>query len=142
MSVLVQSAQPAMSPHGLGTSRVLRRYRSSRILNPPPVLEPSSNAPAPPPPSPGERPPHAHLLDQVRSLQRRALWAQGLLLGAATGVAFLVAGGLTFASLPWLGRALCWAAGPAALGVMLAFGVWLARRRVGDDARTARLLAE
>lgn len=106
------------------------------------MLEPSTGAAPQPPPASGERPPHALLLDQVRALQKRALWAQGALLGAAAGLALLVAGGLAFASAPWLGRALCWAAGPAALAVLLSFGVWLAKKRVGDDARTARLLAE
>jgi Domain of unknown function (DUF4175) len=106
------------------------------------VLEPTPQSPPRLPPPGGERPPHAFLLDQVRTLQRRALWAQGALLGVATGLALLVAGGLVFASVPTLGRVLCWAAAPAALAVLLAFGLWLAGRRVGDDARTARLLAE
>lgn len=106
------------------------------------MLEPRLPPPGPPSGRAGERPPHALLLDQVRLLQRRALWAQGMLLGAATFLAFLVAGGLLFHTSPPLGRALAFAAGPAALAVLLAFGLWMSARRVGDDARTARLISE
>jgi hypothetical protein len=82
------------------------------------------------------------LLDEVRHAQQRSLWTQGLLLGAASLIASAVAGGLVGSVAP---RAAQWV---VAFGALLAaafvvgLGVWLARRRVGDELRTARRLAE
>ena len=76
------------------------------------------------------------MLHEVRAAQRRSLWVQGALYGFAATLAL------------WLGAALwgrLWAmvfALLAGIAVALFFGVLLARRRVGDDDRTARRLAE
>jgi hypothetical protein len=81
------------------------------------------------------------LLDEVRAAQTRALWLRGGLLGAATlalGVAVTAAVGL---HAPRVGQALLAGFSVLSLAVVLLHGVWLQRRRVGDAARTATLLA-
>lgn len=115
------------------------------------MYEPPSSPPepSPPPPAPAAtavlRPPSPKgpalsLLAEVRAAQERALWTQGLLYGAAAVIAALVAGGLVGATHPRAAQAVV-AAGPlVAAALVLGLGGWLARRRVGDDERTARLL--
>lgn len=115
------------------------------------VYEPPSppEAAPPPPPQPSPAPATAtprgralQLLDDVRHAQQRSLWTQGLLLGAASLIAAVVAGGLVGSVAPRAGQWVV-ALGPVlAAGFVLGLGVWLARRRVGDEVRTARLLAE
>lgn len=82
------------------------------------------------------------LLAEVREAQRRALRAQGLLLGGAAFLFFLVLAGLIGASHPSLGFALVLASPLSAVLLLLLFGWILTARRVGDSDRTARLLAE
>jgi len=112
------------------------------------VFEPSSNPPpdqAPPPPPAA---PKAHqgralkLLAEVRAAQGRSLWTQGVLGGA---IVFLVCfvGGAALAHLSvTAARVLLVLGAFAALALVVGFGVLLPRRRVGNDERTARLLAE
>jgi hypothetical protein len=80
------------------------------------------------------------LLSAVRTRQRRHLWAQGGLLGGATASVLLAAGGFLGLVAPRLGGSVLWLALPVGVAVACVFGLWLARRRVGDDARTARLV--
>jgi hypothetical protein len=78
---------------------------------------------------------------EVRDAQRRALWTQGLLLAVSALIASVVAGGFVGATWPRLGQ---WVVGTGVLlaaALPIGLGVWLARRRVGDDDRTARHLA-
>jgi hypothetical protein len=109
-----------------------------------PVIEPSAPAPLPqlpPPAAPNFEGRAERLLHQVRAKQHRQLWVQGALLGTGATVILLVAAALISASLALLGKifaVLGLLAGPA---IALTFGLLLARRRVGDDARTARLVA-
>jgi hypothetical protein len=107
------------------------------------VLEPAPPTEVPPPAA--AAPPRGRalaLLDEVRQAQRRSLWTQGLQYGAAALIASVVAGGLVGAAAPRAGQWVVALGGLAGAGLVLGVGVWLARRRVGDDARTARLLAE
>ncbi|MEW6431273.1 MAG: DUF4175 family protein [Myxococcota bacterium] len=115
------------------------------------VYEPSSPPEAAPPPPP--KPPSAsassasrgralQLLDEVRSAQQRVLWSQGLLLGTASLIVSVVAGGFVGAVAPRAGQWVVVAGPFLAAGFVVGLGVWLARRRVGDEVRTARLLAE
>jgi len=111
------------------------------------VLEPSAPQPPLPQPVPAPKPlastegPALRLLSEIRAAQQRALWAQGLLLGLAVFLGLAVAGGYLGAVAPSKAQWVLGAAGPAGFAVALFFGVYLARRRVGDHARTARLLA-
>lgn len=73
-------------------------------------------------------------------MQRRALSAQGLLLGVGVCLPALVAAGLVGAAHPDLGLALVVAGPVLAVAVWIGFGLVLARRRVGDAQRTARLV--
>ncbi len=103
------------------------------------MFEPSASSPPPPPPAlpaPSSEGRALRLLHDVRVAQRRSLWAQGALYGFSAALAL------------WLGAAL-WGRLSAmvfavlvGVAVALLFGVLLARRRVGDDDRTARRLAE
>jgi hypothetical protein len=111
------------------------------------VFQPSSPQPAPPPlpdPATPEAEVAGHrglrLLEQVRHAQRRALWAQGLLLAVPLFVVTLIIAGLVAIERPRLGQAVV-ALAPLLSGLVLAFFAWLARRKVGDAERTARLLA-
>lgn len=82
------------------------------------------------------------LLGEVRAAQARALQTQGILWGAAAFLVLFVLGGwLASASVP-AGQAMLGLAVAAAVALGLVFGVVLPRRRVGDEVRTARLLAE
>ncbi|MCE9670605.1 DUF4175 domain-containing protein [Myxococcus stipitatus] len=103
--------------------------------------------PPPPPPEPPARAPReprgravAALLSTVRARQRRHLWAQGLALGLASAGALWVGGGFLALVAPRLGGSLLALAVPVGVAVACVFGVWLSGRRVGDDARTARLV--
>ncbi len=104
------------------------------------MIEPSAQPPSPPAEPPlGSAPVGARtlrLLDDVRALQRRALWVQGLWYSAAAG-AVLALGGVL-----WAKVAVLVLAALVALAVLVVFGVVLVRRQVGDDERTARLLSE
>ena len=102
------------------------------------MLEPSASSPPTPPPTP--RPSSEgralRLLHDVRVAQRRALWSEGVLYGSAVLLSVGL-GALLWGKLAALVFALL-----AAFCVVLVFGVVLVSRRVGDDARTARRLAE
>ncbi|MEW5738004.1 MAG: DUF4175 family protein [Myxococcota bacterium] len=111
----------------------------------PPSSSPEAPPPPPPPPSvaPAAQPTGRALalLHEVRSAQQRALWTQGLLLGVSALIAFVVAGGFVGAASPRAGQWVV-ALGPlVAASLLVVLGVWLSRKRVGDDARTARHLA-
>ena len=81
------------------------------------------------------------LLWLVRKRQRRQLWFQGLLSGLAAATGWALAGVMLSPAHPRLGQGCVWL-GALALPLMTAlYGVLLARRRVGDDTRTARLVA-
>ncbi|MCP3139364.1 DUF4175 family protein [Pyxidicoccus xibeiensis] len=104
--------------------------------------------PPPPPPSApasrarsGARSPGVEaLLSAVRTRQRRHLWLQGGMLGLCAAGVLLAAGGFLGLVAPRLGGSLLWLALPVGVAVACAFGLWLARKQVGDDARTARLV--
>ncbi|WP_246357711.1 DUF4175 family protein, partial [Pyxidicoccus fallax] len=103
--------------------------------------------PPPPPSAPASRavsdrraPGVEALLAAVRTRQRRHLWRQGVLLGGASAAALLAAGGFLGLVAPRLGASVLWLALPLGVAVACVFGLWLAKRRVGDDARTARLI--
>ncbi|HZI14559.1 MAG TPA: DUF4175 family protein [Myxococcus sp.] len=103
----------------------------------------------PPPPSP-YYPAHGHwrlrtvegLLADVRRQQRRHLWLQGIMLGAAVSALLLAAGGFLGLVAPRLGSWVLWLVLPAGVAVACAFGLWLSARQVGDDLRTARLVGQ
>ncbi|MBL8922155.1 MAG: DUF4175 family protein [Myxococcaceae bacterium] len=111
------------------------------------MFEPSApvEPPAPPPP-PAPVPVidgrGLKLIGDVREAQGRAWWTQGLLYGATAFLLFFFAGALVANSKPVLGQWLLVFAPLSAAGLLAFFGVFLVRRRVGDDERTARLLAE
>ena len=104
------------------------------------MLEPStlSRPPPPRPPEPGRA---LELLAEVREAQKRALWAQGLLLAGASFLSLLVLAGLVGGSHPSLGFGLLLLSPVSALLLLLVYGRVLTGRRVGDADRTARLLA-
>lgn len=113
---------------------------------------PSSPKPLPPPapPSGGQQPStppratgkHAALLRAIRSQQRKELWLQGFAAGAALFALFVLLGGVVGASFPNAGRLLFYAAPVVFLASLTFFGIVLARKLVGDDVRTARLLRD
>ncbi|QSQ22692.1 DUF4175 family protein [Pyxidicoccus parkwayensis] len=110
---------------------------------------PGPELPPPPPPLPpapasrftgrGARGVEA-LLAAVRTRQRRHLWSQGALLGASAAAVLFVAAGFLGLVAPRLGGPLLWLALPVGVAVACVFGLWLAKKQVGDDARTARLV--
>lgn len=115
------------------------------------MFEPSSpvEPPAPPPPLPAPRPPEPSptgtglkLIAEVRAAQAQAWWLQGGLYGAASFLVFFFSGALVANARPVLGQWLLALAPLSAFALLLFFGVFLIRRRLGDDERTARLLAE
>ncbi|MCY1031853.1 DUF4175 family protein [Corallococcus sp. BB11-1] len=112
--------------------------------SPGPELPPPPPPPAPPPPARREARSRgvADLLASVRARQRRHLWIQGALLGAVTTLVLLAATGLLGRGAPGLAQALLWLAVPGGAAVACFFGVVLARRQVGDDLRTARLVGQ
>ena len=73
---------------------------------------------------------------------RRQLWLQGVLYGGAAGCVLVALAGHLGAQSPGISRALLIAAAIFAIGVALFFGWYLRWRRLGDEARTARLLSE
>ncbi|MBL8914092.1 MAG: DUF4175 domain-containing protein [Archangium sp.] len=112
------------------------------------MLEPSAPPPGPlPEPKPVPPPVSSdgralRLLAEVRAAQARALWTQGLLLGLIVALVFLVAGSWVGASHARVGLGVLVSGGLFSFAVLAWFGVVLPRRKVGDDARTAKLLAE
>lgn len=82
------------------------------------------------------------LLTSVRTRQRRHLWLQGALLGAALSAVLLVAGGFLGLVAPRLGSWVLWLVLPAGVALACVFGLWKASRQVGDDLRTARLVGQ
>ena len=110
------------------------------------MFEPSSPISAPEPP----RPPAPvsssdgralRLLAEVRAAQARALQTQGVLLAVVTFVVMLVAGAWVGSFAARAGLGLIIGGAMLALGVLGVFAVLLPGRRVGDNARTARMLA-
>jgi hypothetical protein len=82
------------------------------------------------------------LLASVRARQRRQLWLQGAMLGAAALLVLLVAGGFLALLAPAAGRWMMLLSPGVGALVTCAFGLGLALRTVGDDVRTARLIGE
>ncbi|WP_090488209.1 DUF4175 family protein [Myxococcus virescens] len=119
-------------------------------LDTPQTPGPELPPPPPPPPSPPasqarpplEAPGVEALLATVQGRQRRYLWLQGGMLGVATVALLLVAGGFLALVAPRAGASLLWTALPVGVAVTCVFGLWLVRRRVGDDVLTARLVGE
>ncbi len=111
------------------------------------MFEPSSSPVPPPSPipqawsSPAEPSRALRLLAEVRAAQAHALRMQGLLLAVVAFLVFLVAGAWVGSHFPRTGLGLILGGATAALGVMIFFGLFLPRWRVGDNARTARMLA-
>ena len=107
------------------------------------MFEPSPELPPPPPPAP--RLPQEgralRLLADVRAAQTRALQSQGALLAIAIALLLFVLGAWAGAFDARLGLAVMGLGAVAALALVIVFSVVLPRRRVGDDARTARTLA-
>jgi len=103
--------------------------------------QPSPTAERPPTGSPA-RSGHRALIDAVQALQRRHLWAQGLLWGLVAALALIVLAGFVGQRAPGLASALFKLSPLAVIAVALGFGLGLARRRVGTTERTARLIAE
>jgi hypothetical protein len=111
------------------------------------VFEPSAPSPAPAP-EPTPAPPRAssegralRLLREVRAAQARSLLTTGLLVGVISFLVFLVAGAFVGTFSPRAAQGLIAGGAASLLAWVVVFGVVLPRRRVGDDARTAKLLA-
>ncbi|MBZ4396236.1 DUF4175 family protein [Myxococcus sp. AS-1-15] len=104
--------------------------------------------PPPPPSAPASRGRRSRgegvraLLASVRQRQRRYLWLQGTALGFLAACVLWVGGGLLGLWAPRLGGSLLGLALPVGVALACVFGLWLARRRVGDDTLTARLVGE
>lgn len=81
------------------------------------------------------------LLAEVRAAQASALRTQGWLLSVVAFLLLLVAGAATANVSPRLGLALISSGAVVAVALAVVFLWWLPRRRVGDEARTARMLA-
>ncbi len=64
------------------------------------------------------------------------------MLGVALAASLLVAGGFVALVAPRTGATLLWLTLPLGVAAACVFGLWLARRRVGDDVLTARLIGE
>ncbi|MDP2274140.1 MAG: DUF4175 domain-containing protein [Archangium sp.] len=110
------------------------------------MYEPSSPLPPPEPPRPPTPTSSSEgralrLLAEVRGAQARALQTQGVLLAVVTFLVLLVAGAWVGSSAPRAGLALIIGGAVAAVTVLVLFGIVLPRRRVGDNERTARMLA-
>ncbi len=73
---------------------------------------------------------------------RRQLWAQGGLYGAGASLFLLTVAGAIGSKASELARALLIASLPLGAAIACVFGLFLGRRRLGDDARAARLLSE
>lgn len=113
---------------------------------------PAPFLPAPPPP-PGPEAPlrqtkagkvsaHQQLIASVRFALQRQLWIQGALYGAAAAVILLALAGPAGHRGAILGRVLLIAAPIVGCLVAGFFGLYLARKRVGSEIRTARMLGE
>lgn len=119
-------------------------------LDTPQTPGPELPPPSPPPPSaPASRAASGAqalgveaLLSEVRTRQRRNLWLQGGMLGAAAVAVLLAAGGFLGLVAPRLGGSVLWLAVPVGVGMACAFGLWRAKQQVGDDVRTARLVGQ
>ncbi|HYH95970.1 DUF4175 family protein, partial [Hyalangium sp.] len=105
-------------------------------LPPPP---PSPQAPAVARPRPRARQVEA-LLAAVRTRQRKQLWLEGAMLGAMALLVLGLAGGFLGLVAPALGRWVLILAPFVGIAVACALGIFLSRRMVGDDVRTARLI--
>lgn len=84
---------------------------------------------------------HATLIAQVRRRQRFATLLAGALWACAAALACVLAAGVVSFFSPPLARACLYLAPALGLIVFGALGVWRTRETVGDDERTARLLA-
>jgi Domain of unknown function (DUF4175) len=98
--------------------------------------------PEPPRPAPSTDGRALRLLSEVRAAQARALQTQGVLLGVVVFTVLLVTGAWIAAYAARPGLAVMILGAVLALVTMIFFAVVLPRRRVGDEARTARMLAE
>lgn len=105
-----------------------------------PVDPPTPPPPRPPPPA--QRGRGLSLIEELRVAQGRSLWLQGGLYGAASFLLLFFAGALVANARPLLGQWLLALAPLTLAAFVVVFGVLLVRRRVGDEERTARLLAE
>jgi hypothetical protein len=79
-------------------------------------------------------------LEAVRVRQRRQLWLEGALLGAGALLVLGVGGGFLGLVAPQLARWVLLLAPLVAVGVACGLGIFLSRKLVGDDTRTARLI--
>lgn len=106
---------------------------------------PESENPEPlPSPAPlRERSPwlgYRHLLTQVRAAQHRSLWIQGALAALASSLLLLcLAAGAAQLSLP-LAKGVLFAIPVVGFSIAGFLGVFLARRQVGNEEKTARLI--
>ncbi|WP_225408405.1 DUF4175 family protein [Stigmatella hybrida] len=82
------------------------------------------------------------LLAGVRAHQRRQLWLEGALLGTGTLLVLALAGGFLALVWPLLGRWVLLLTLPAAVAAACAWSLGFARKMVGDDVRTARLVGQ
>ncbi|MFT3712095.1 MAG: DUF4175 family protein [Archangium sp.] len=111
------------------------------------MFEPSAPSPGPAPePTPLPKDSQSQgralrLLREVRAAQARALLTTGLLLGVISFLVFLIAGAWVASVHPRPGFALIIGGAASILIFLVVFGLVLPRRRVGDDERTAKLLA-
>ncbi len=104
---------------------------------PPPDFSPPPNAVNPPVPR-GTR----GLIQAVRAEQRRQLWLRGALAAAGITAVLLLAAGLLANLSVGLGRAALLAIPVGVAAALLYFGLYRARRVVGDDRLTARLIGQ
>jgi len=123
---------------------LLRRGKLVSSQYPAPAAAPP---PQPPPPSQADfqRSPRAGyegLIAAARAAIRRQLWAQGCFYGSGAGLLMLATAGGLASKTPELARAFLIGSPVVALGLAGFFGIFLRRRRLGDEARTARLLSE
>jgi hypothetical protein len=85
---------------------------------------------------------HSRLIATVRRHQRDAAWLEGFLWGAAAAVGVVPLAVLVSLASFGAARTLLWLAVPVGLAVFAWRGPWQARRTVGDEAKTARLIGE
>jgi len=109
---------------------------ASKPATPPPLLqqEPSQKS--------TQRFGYERLIASTRAAMRHQLWIQGALYGGAALLLSVASAGLIAARSPGLGRLLLVASVVLGCAIAAVFGLYLARRRAGDDLRTARLLSE
>ena len=101
--------------------------------------EPSTQNGPPAAPSPL---PYLRLIARVRSRQRRQLWLQGALHGAAAAVLLVTLAGFAGRYSATFGLALLALATLAAAGIPLFLGLVHARKVLGDERRTAWLIGQ